>query len=376
MDQIRLSKSVVAEEEKLALERVIDTGYLGMGTEVKLFEQEICEFLGTDYQVICVNSGTAALHLALQALGIGSGDEVLVPSFTYVATFQAISATGARPISCDVIARTGFVDIEDAESRITCKTKAIIPVHYASNNEGIEKVYALADKHGLRVVEDAAHSFGCKSKGSTVGKRGDIICFSFDGIKNITSGEGGAVVTGDKHVAQCVKDARLLGVEKDTEKRFERRRSWSFDVTAQGWRYHMSDVMAAIGREQLKKAELFFRRRREIAKTYSRALASCEQIDLLAIDYNEDIVPHIFPITVKNNRDQLQKYLQEQGIETGLHYSPCHKLSLYSRGEVLSNTEKLEKEILSLPIHPGLSNEDVGFVIAKLIFWDETNGLN
>ena len=250
---IRLSKSCVGEEEKIALARVIDEGFLGMGKEVQSFEREIAEFIGTELNVICVNTGTAALHLALACLGIGAGDEVLVPSITYVASFQAIAATGARPIACDVTMDKVFIDLEDAEKRITDRTKAIMPVHYGSNSIGIEAVYEFAKRYKLRVVEDAAHSFGCYRNGKKVGASGDIICFSFDGIKNITSGEGGAVVTADNILARRIMDARLLGVEKDTEMRFEGKRSWSFDVRHIGYRYHMSNLMAAIGREQLKK---------------------------------------------------------------------------------------------------------------------------
>jgi dTDP-4-amino-4,6-dideoxygalactose transaminase len=216
-----------------------------------------------------VVNGTAALQLALQAAGIWQGDEVLVQSLTYVASFQAISATGARPVACDVDAETLCLDWRDAEKRLTPRTKAVMPVHYAGGVGALDEIYAFAEKYGLRVIEDAAHAFGTEYQGKKVGEFGDIVCFSFDGIKNITSGEGGCIVTNDEEVLRKVRDARLLGVEKDTEKRFSGGRSWEFDVTAQGWRYHMSNIMAAIGLEQLKRFPENASQRQVLAKNES-----------------------------------------------------------------------------------------------------------
>jgi len=216
---IHISRSMVGAAELKAMGRVmLDDGYLGMGQEVRAFEAELQEYLGgRDRTVICVNSGTAALHLAVAAL-TSPGDEVLVQSLTFVATFQAISAAGAVPVACEVYPETVTLDLEDAARRITPRTKAVMPVHYASNPGDLEAIYGFAGRHGLRVIEDAAHAFGCTYKGRKIGSFGDLACFSFDGLKNITSGEGGAVVTSDPSVIQWVQDARLLGVQRDTEK--------------------------------------------------------------------------------------------------------------------------------------------------------------
>ena len=240
---IRLSKSHIGDAEKKAVMGVFDREYLGMGAEVQQFEQGLSDFFGRP--AVCVVNGTAALHLALQACGIGPGDQVLVQSLTYVASFQAISATGAIPVACEVNPATLTLDWRDAEKRMTSRTKAIMPVHYAGGVGALDEIYEFANKHGLRVIEDAAHAFGTIYQGKRVGGFGDIACFSFDGIKNITSGEGGCIVTSDPEVLQRVQDARLLGVEKDTQNRFSGQRSWEFDVSAQGWRYHMSNIMAA-----------------------------------------------------------------------------------------------------------------------------------
>lgn len=354
---------MVGEEEKQALARAIEAGYLGMGAEVQFFEQEIRQFLGTANEVICVNTGTAALHLALQALGIGPGDEVLVPSLTYVATFQAISATGAKPVACDVSLERVFINLDDAAKRLSPRTKAIVPVHYASSSEGMEMVRDFAARHQLRVIEDAAHSFGCVRDKERIGAAGDITCFSFDGIKNITSGEGGAVVTADPEVARRIKDSRLLGVEKDTDKRYAGQRSWTFDVTEQGWRYHMSNLMAAIGREQLKKLPSFAAIRRARAQAYAAAFRGLPGIALLDVDYTQ-LVPHIFPVRIlSGQRDRVFDALITADIECGIHYQPNHLLSYYRTDYGLANTERLHGELLSLPLHPDLSESDQARVI-------------
>ena len=247
---IRLSKSCLNDAEKQAVMRVLDREFLGMGDEVRQFEEELSLFFGRT--AVCVSTGTAALHLALQASGVGPGDEVLVQSLTYVASFQAISATGAIPTACEVSPATLCIDLNDAKKKLTSKTKAIMPVHYAGGVGNLDEIYAFAKENNLKVIEDAAHAFGTTFKGNKVGSFGNISCFSFDGIKNLTSGEGGCIVTDDQEVLSKVMDSRLLGVEKDTEKRFSSQRSWSFNVVGQGWRYHMSNIMAAIGIEQLK----------------------------------------------------------------------------------------------------------------------------
>ena len=366
MSTIRLSKSCVGEEEKNALARVIDAGYLGMGREVELFERELREYLGTEMEVICVNTGTAALQLAVQCLDIGPGDEVLVPSITYVASFQAIAATGARPVACDVTTDRVFVDLADAERRISANTKAIMPVHYASDSQGMPSVYEFAARHDLRVIEDAAHGFGCTRGARRIGLEGDVICFSFDGIKNITSGEGGAVVTGDVELVRRIKDARLLGVEKDTEMRFKGERSWAFDVRYQGFRYHMSNLMAAIGREQLKKIARFSEHRKTCVARYMEGLADVPGLTCLDFDYS-NIVSHIFPVrVVDNRRDALMEKLRASGIECGVHYQPNHLLNLFKTPYPLPVAEKLATELLSLPLHAELNEIEQDRVIETI----------
>ncbi len=371
---IRLSRSIVGEAEAAAVRRVlVEDGYLGMGAETRRFENELAAWLGVpEEQIVSVSSGTAALHLAVQAvlavtqrkgLGTNAGmPEILVPSLTFVASFQAISAGGACPVPCEIRSDTGTLDLEDAARRLSSRTCAVMPVHYAGNPADLDAVYAFAGKHGLRVIEDAAHAFGCRYRGRRIGAFGDVICFSFDGIKNITCGEGGCIVTADREIAAICRDARLLAVKNDTERRFAGARSWDFDVEHQGWRYHLSNIMAAIGRVQLARLENEFApARKALAAQYVRRLSPLSGLRLLAWESEADIVPHIFPVRILHGLlSRVADTLARHDIPTGRHYKPNHLLSLYGGGSVsLPVTERFFEEILTLPLHPALGSADV-----------------
>ena len=366
-NEIRVSRSSIGKAEIDAVTRVLEGGFLGMGNEVNKFESDLSAFFGRD--VVCVVNGTAALHLALQAIGLSESDEVLVQSLTYVASFQAISAAGAIPVACDIDPITMGIDLNDAERRLTSRTRAIMPVHYAGGVGDLESIYKFAKIHKLRVIEDAAHAFGSLYKGQRVGAVGDISCFSFDGIKNITSGEGGCIVSDDKKIIEKIKDSRLLGVENDTEKRFLGQRSWAFDVSEQGWRYHMSDIMAAIGIIQLKRFPLFIESRQRLAKLYVSKLAYVDNVEVLPNDF-DIVVPHIFPVIFAEevDRDLVRKQLLSHGIQTGLHYQPNHMLSFFSDSTQTSLpvTENIYTRILTLPLHAEISEDDVFFICGIL----------
>lgn len=364
---IRLSKSCLGQTEKDAVAGVLSREYLGMGAEVQEFEAKLGEYFGRP--VACVVNGTAALHLALQCCGVGPGDEVLVPSLTYVASFQAISATGAIPVACDVEPGSLTIDWRDAEERLTARTRCVMPVHYTGGVADPAACEAFARRFGLRVVEDAAHAFGTTWQGRRVGGFGDIACFSFDGIKNITSGEGGCVVTSDAQVLQRVRDARLLGVEKDSERRYEGGRSWEFDVESQGWRYHMSNIMAAIGIAQLARRAELAARRQHLAATYDALLAGHTRIRHMDHDYSR-VVPHIYVVRIAGLRDReaVRARMLDGGVQTGIHYQPNHTLSLYGNtsGKPLPATDAAYPEMLTLPLHPDLDDDDPARVLTCL----------
>ncbi|MDR2667259.1 MAG: DegT/DnrJ/EryC1/StrS family aminotransferase [Holosporales bacterium] len=360
MQQIRLSSSWFGEEEIAAVSRVLKSHIVSMGIETKLFEEELHKFWGRkDSGVTCVNSCSAALQLSLQASGIKRGDEVIVPTYTFVATFQAVTANGAIPIPCDVDLDDGFISMDDAKKRLTQKTRAIIPVLFAGIDSKIEKVYQFAEENKLIVIEDAAHCFGNQN----IAKRDGILCFSFDPIKNISCGDGGCVLTSQNEVTERLKDIRLLGVIGDTDRRFQGLRSFEFDVVEQGWRLHMNNIAAAIGRVQLAKFHIIQEKRQKNANMYIENLSDIEGIRPLPINV-KTAVPHIFPIIITNGkRDELKAFLSEKGIETGVQYKPNHLLSYFNRGYDLPNACNFYESILSIPVHPLLREDEVLYVI-------------
>lgn len=364
---IRLSKSCIGQEEIDAVTDVLKREYLGMGVDVHRLESDLTAFFGRD--VTLVNTGTAALHLAVQGVGMQAGDEVLVQSLTYVSCFQAIRATGAIPIACEVYDDTLTIDLKDAESKITSKTKAIMPVHYAGNPGDLDAIYNFANKYHLRVIEDASHTFGSYYKKRKIGSFGDVCCISMDGIKNITAGEGGMIITDDPKVQKIVKDARLLSVQNDTDSRFKGTRTWMFDVDQPGWRYHMSNIMAAIGYTQLVKFPHFKEVRQRLAHLYQNLLRDIPQVKMIECNY-DDIVPHIFVIRVSSSvREQLIGVLNTQGVATGMHYRPNHLLTLFAGNQdnkTLMHTDDVYKELITLPLHADMCDEDVEY-ICKII---------
>ncbi len=246
MHELYTSKPSIGKKELKKVKTVFDSNWLGMGVFVQEFENELSKYLGVK-NVIAVNSGTSALHLALEAVGIKKGDEVIVPSLTFCATIQVITALGAIPIFCEVNPYNLNLDFQDVKSKITSKTKAIIPVHYCGIACEMDDFLSLKTKHNISIIEDAAHAFGSSYQGKKIGSFGDICCFSFDPIKNITCGEGGAIVVHNDNLAELIKKKRILGINKDGWLRFNKNQDFGYDVSVQGFRYQMSNINAAIG---------------------------------------------------------------------------------------------------------------------------------
>jgi perosamine synthetase len=361
---IKVSKGCLGKEELAEVKEAFDYGYFGMAYKTIEFEEALKKYLGAKY-VIAVNNCTSALHLAVDALGIGKGDEVILPSITFVGAFQAVSATGATPVPVEIYPDTILIDIEDVKSKITPRTKAIMPVHYTGNPCDLDALAKIAKEHKLRIIEDAAHAFGSYYKGKKIGSFGDIVCFSFDSIKNITCGEGGAVICQEPELADVLRQKRNCGIKRLNQSSTTwKERAPVFEVNMQGFRYHMSNINAAIGLAQLKKIDGFIARRREICRKYSRAFKDIPGIACLPVNY-DNVAPHIYVIRVRNGlRDGLMEYLKNLDIETGINYMPNHLHHFFARKKVsLPATEKAYQEILTIPLHCGLTDDDVDKVI-------------
>jgi len=367
MDLIPVSRPSLGEAELASIKTVFDSGWLGLGAQVFEFEQALQKFLGAKH-VVCTNTGTTSIHLALDALGIGKGDEVIVPSFTYVATIQAITATGAIPVFCDIHADDLNIDTKNIKGKITRRTKAILPVHYRGIPCDMDELGKLAQEKSLFVVEDAAHAFGSSYKGKKIGSFGDITCFSFDPIKNITCGEGGAVVFQDDSLFEKIQQKRILGIDKDTWSRYRNERSWFYDVVTQGYRYHMSNINAAVGLIQLKKFDRMNRRKIDVAKQYDAAFDDVAGIALLRNDGYKDIGLFVYILKVIKGRNELMDHLAKRGVGSGIHYIPCHIFSFYKKeGIHLPITEQIYDEILTLPLFPDITDTQVERVIDAVI---------
>ncbi len=368
---LRLSMASVGPEELEEIRKVFtETVNFGLGVHVDRFEQEIKTMLGGEVEVICVNTGTAALHLALETMAFARGSEVLVPSITFVASHSAISAAGLKPVSCEVSMPSCHLDCDDLESRITAKTVAIMPVAYAGCDFDRARVYDIARRHKLRVIEDDAHAFGSLNReGQTYGSTGDVTCFSFDGIKNITCGEGGAIVTKDRSYAHQVRVRRSLGIEKDVELRYKGQRAWEYDVAVQGFRYHMSNINAAIGTAQLKKLPRFMAAKSAIHGRYLSELKKQGLEGLLTPTQKPAATDclHIFSCLLGRGTDRaaFRAALREDGFESGMHYVPNHMHSLYKTEYPLPVAEDLGRRLISLPFHAEVPLAAVEQIVAS-----------
>jgi dTDP-4-amino-4,6-dideoxygalactose transaminase len=345
----------------------LHVGWLGMGATTKEFEERIAEFLGLKNRfVVVTNTGTSAFHIALRAAGIGPGDEVITPSFNYVADHQAIRAAGAEPVMCDIRDDNLGIDCEKAEALITKRTRAIDPLHFAGIPCDMEGVYRLADKHGLRVLEDATHAFGTLSKERKIGSFGDITWFSFDPVKIVTSIDGGCVVVNSSEELENLQRMRLLGVDKDTTERYKNQRAWDYDVISEGYRYHLTNIMASVGVSQIKRVEEFIESRQRVCRQYNDAFASIVGLKVPQSKFI-GVSPFIYSLRVLNGkREALIAYLNDRRIDVGVHFIPVHKHRYFAqarRGD-MSVTDKVVEEVLTLPLHSNMKPEFVERVIA------------
>ena len=353
-----IARPNVGAEELKNIEKVFKTRWLGMGSFVYEFEKKIEAYLDVKYAV-AVNTGTTAIHIALSSIGVGPNDEVIVPSLTFVGSIQPIINLGAKPVFCEIEPDTLNIDIEDARRRITRKTKAIIAIHYGGMPCNMDALLGIARMHKIKIVEDAAHAFGSFYKGRKIGSFGDVACFSFDPIKNITCGEGGCVTTNNTKLAQILRRKRLLGITKDTWMRYKNKRSWFYEVITEGYRYHMSNINAAIGLAQFKKVKNFIEKKKSITREYDRFFRNIKGIELLKRNYAES-APFNYTIKINKNRDGFIQYMQKRNISIGINYIPNHIQPFFKKYKTkLPVTDRVWKEIASLPLYYDMSANEI-----------------
>ncbi|MEA5367185.1 DegT/DnrJ/EryC1/StrS family aminotransferase [Amycolatopsis sp., V23-08] len=349
--------------ELAAIGRVLETGQYGHGPETDAFELELAAYLGVD-DVVAVATGTAALHLALLAAGVGHGDEVVVPSLTFCASVQAILATGARPRFADIDPGTLCVTPAHIEAALTPETRAVMPVLYGGRAVDLGLVSDQLADRDIAVVEDAAHAFGSLTAGRRVGAAGELTCFSFDAIKALTCGDGGAIVPRTPADADWLRGARLLGM---TAAREQRVRTVSYQVVAPGFRYHLSTLHAAIGRVQLANFDKVAARRQYLWRRYATALTDIPRVSVIDLDVANTVPFNCVVRIPAPVRDAVHARLHAAGIQAGVHYPPNHLQPAFARWSAsLPATESVAAEILSLPFHPDLTDADVDHVAASL----------
>jgi dTDP-4-amino-4,6-dideoxygalactose transaminase len=343
-----------------AVADALDIGWLGMGAFTKQFEEEIARFLGlSDRFVLTTNTGTSALHLALVAAGVGPGDEVIVPSFNFVADLQVITAVGAAPVFCDIRLDNLGIDVDRARDLVSPATRAIMPLHYGGIVCDIDGVYRLAKERGLRVIEDATHAFGSTHHNRKIGAFGDLSCFSFDAVKIITSIDGGAVVCNSSEELSHMQRARLLGIDKDTTERYKNQRAWEYDVLDYGFRYHLTNINANIGLSQLARIDGFISSRQATCRFYNEAFGDLPDIVAPRTDFM-GVSPFIYVIRVPADwRLDLIAHLRNRGVATGIHFLPAHQFSFYasSRRGPLPVTDQVTQEVVTLPLHSHMPRE-------------------
>lgn len=349
---IPIAKPMIGEEEKSAVIRVLDSGMLAQGSEVKRFEEQFAEYIGTKFAV-ATSSGTTALHLALLACGVEKGDEVITTPFTFISTVNSILFCSAKPVFIDIEHDTFNINPEKIEDGVTERTKAILPVHLYGQPAKMDLILEIAERHNLKVIEDAAQAHGAELEGRKVGTFGDVACFSFYPTKNITTGEGGIVTTNNEEIAERVRLLRNHGQKS------------RYEYAMIGYNFRMTDVAAVMGIEQLKKLESFVNRRIENARFLS------ENLNGVSIPYVMPDVRHAFHqyTVMHDRRDELRERLIKEGIGCAIYYPKCahqhNHLKKYRNSE-LRIAEGIAKKVLSIPVHPGLSREDLEKIVESV----------
>lgn len=367
----------IGEEEISAVVDCMRSGWVTTGPISKQFEHAFSAYLVDGGETIAVNSATAGLHLALEALGIGAGDEVIVPSLTFTATAEVVRYLGAKPVFVDVEPDTLNISPSAVEAAISPRTRAIMPVHYAGLACDMEAILALAERHHLRVVEDAAHAFPTRYRGRLIGTlSSDVVVFSFYANKTMTTGEGGMVVTRDPAVAQRIRLMRIHGISSDAFNRYTSNTpAWYYEVVAAGFKYNLTDIAASIGIAQLRKIDRFLLRREQLAARYNDALSTLPLILPPRPQHGSSHAWHLYVIRLTNKaklgRDEMIARLSSRGIGTSVHFIPLHRQPYWRDRYTLSNahfpaTEQAYQSMLTLPLYTRMTDADQRRVIDEV----------
>ena len=346
------------------LKQVIDSGWWGLGPKTKEFEETFAKYIGCNYG-IGLNSATAALNLAFKAIGV-EDKEVITTSMTFVSTNHAILYNNGIPIFCDVEKDTLNIDANKIEELITPKTKAIIVVHYGGRACDMDKVMDIAKKYNLKVVEDCAHACGGEYKGRKLGSIGDFGSFSFQAVKNLSTGDGGMLTTNNKVAYDFLMKYRWVGITKDTFSRDKGKYSWFYDVVNLGHKFHMNDITAAIGLAQFEKLEWMNKQREKWTNYYNEKLNGIGDIEIPT--KKEYMKPAYHNYVIKTERrDELQEFLKAKEISTGVHYYPNHLYDMYKPYyRKLPITESIWKKLMTLPLFPGMTKKEADFIIESI----------
>lgn len=369
---IPFHRASVGEEEVRAVSEVIRSGWLTMGPKTFEFEKEFARYVGAR-DAIAVSTGTAALHLALEAAGVTSGDEVLLPTTTFTATAEAVIYTGARPVLVDIDPLTMNIDPEDAARRITPHTKAIIPVHLGGRPCDMHQIDALARRHDLRVIEDAAHALPSKYQDRNIGQISEFTCFSFYATKTLTTGEGGMITTDNSAAAERMRVMRLHGIERDAWKRYRGNGSWFYRVLQAGFKYNITDIQSAMGLVQLAKCDAMKQQRSAVAARYLEAFSTCEELVNPFVSDDRQSSWHLYILRLRLDRLSIDRNdfvdsLARQGISCSVHFIPLHLQPFYQetfgyRPGDFPVAESEYRSCFSLPIFPGMSDAEIKHII-------------
>lgn len=371
MNDIHLFRPVVSEEAINAAAEVLRSGWTGLGPKTAQFEDDFAKYVGSEY-CVALNSCTAALHLAMHILDLQPGDEVITTPLTFVSTNHAILYVGATPVFADVQVDTGCLDPQDVERKITPNTKAIVVVHYGGYPGDMEEFQKLSLKYNIPIIEDCAHAAGASYKQQKIGSISSLNCFSFHSVKNLSIADGGAITTSNPLYNERLRRVRWLGIDKSTfartelvsQKQVPQAYAWQYNVDEVGYKYHMCDVFAAIGIEQLKVLDVANRRRAEIANIYREGLKDTAGINLLRQDNDRESAHHLCAVRAQR-REKLIGKLKAYRIHPGVHYFRNDYYDMYDLTD-LPNAETLHNELISLPLHLTLTDDDVERVIKTI----------